>query len=73
MKHYYSIANFAVGTFTNIFNKFFYTETTNQQFTNQQLFGEFSAAWKGYDEDDLNNFIHGIKPLQAIKILLEYC
>ena len=41
MKYYYSIANFAVGTFTNIFNKFFYTET-NQ--TYQQLFGQFTAA-----------------------------
>jgi hypothetical protein len=40
MIHYHSIANFAVGTFTNIFNKFFYTET-NQ--TNQQLLSEMTV------------------------------
>ena len=52
MKHYYSIANFMVGTFTNILNKFFYTET-NQ--TYQQLLGEMTAWSQGNNTKYLFN------------------
>ena len=52
MKHYYSIANFMVGTFTNIFNKFFYIETDQ---TNQQLLGEITAWSQGNNAKCLFN------------------
>ncbi len=62
MKYYYSIANFAVGTFTNIFNKFFYTETQ----TYQQLFGEM-LIWSRGNNVSVENLVNSnIIPQQFI-------
>ncbi len=62
MKYYYSIANFAVGTFTNIFNKFFYTETQ----TYQQLFGEM-LIWSRGNNVSVENLVNSnIIPQQFV-------
>jgi hypothetical protein len=60
MKHYYSIANFAVGALTNGYNYLF---STYHNETNQQLFGQLTTYLKGYKaEQTLSDLINGIRP-----------